>query len=56
MKTKSHHLVALPAFPNSKGFCHQTVLVSAIDEDDAKAIARHLRPGRNIGEVKKVDY
>lgn len=53
---KSKYLVALPAFRGSKGFNHQTILVSAKDEDDARDIARHLKPHSNIGDIKKVDY
>lgn len=50
------YLVALPSFPGSKGFCHQTILVSAKDELDAVSIVRHLKPNRNIGEIKEVNY
>lgn len=50
------YLIALPVFPGSKGFTHQTVLVTAKDKNDAIALARHLRPGRNIGDVKEVNY
>lgn len=56
MANKNKYLIALPTFPNAKGFNHQTILVSAIDENDAISIARHLRPNKNIGEVKKIDY
>lgn len=55
-KTKNKYLIALPAFPKSKGFNHRTVLVSAIDENDAISIARHLKPNDNIGDIKMVDY
>ena len=50
------YLIALPAFPNDKGFNHQTILVSGDDENDAVALASHLRPGRNIGDIKEVNY
>ena len=50
------YLIALPSFPNSKGFCHSTILVKAKDENDAIAIARHLHPNSNIGDIKIVDY
>lgn len=53
---KPKFLVALPTFRGSKGFCHQTVLVSAKDEDDARSIVRHIRPHRNIGDIRKVNY
>lgn len=53
---KNKYLVALPAFPNSKGFNHQTILVSATKETDAIDLVRHLRPKSNIGDIKKVDY
>lgn len=49
-------LIALPAFPNSKGFNHQTILVRAKDEFDAISIASWLKPGRKIGNVKEVNY
>lgn len=55
-KEKKLHLVALPSFPNSKGFNHRTILVSAIDKTDAADFARHLRPGENIGDIKEVNY
>lgn len=50
------YLIALPCFPNSKGFNHRTVLVAAKDERDAVALARHLRPHDNIGDIKQVNY
>ena len=53
---KSKYLIALSAFRGNKGFNHQTILVSAKDEDDARDIARHLKPYSNIGDIKKVDY
>jgi hypothetical protein len=53
---KNKYLVALPTFPNSKGFCHQTILVSATDEGDARILVNILRPHYNIGAIKKVDY
>ena len=53
---KSKYLIALPTFRGAKGFNHQTILVSAKDEDDARDIARHLKPHSNIGDIKKVDY
>jgi endonuclease YncB( thermonuclease family) len=52
---KKQYLVALPCFPNSKGFNHETVLVSALDNNEAALVARHLRPGRYIGEIKEVN-
>ncbi len=50
------YLVALPSFPDDKGFNHRTVLVSASSEAEAYSIARRLRPNNNIGDIKKVDY
>ena len=50
------YLIALPCFPNAKGFNHPTILVSAKNERDAKVLARHLRPNVNIGEIKRVNY
>lgn len=55
-KSLYNYLIALPSFPNEKGFCHPTILVSAIDEKDAVSIARHLKPGKNIGDIKQVAY
>ena len=56
MTNKKKYLVALPAFPKDKGFCHRTVLVSAIDKDEAEIIARYLKPHDNIGDIKEVNY
>lgn len=53
---KNKYLVALPSFPRTKGFCCQTILVSAVSENDAISIVRHLKPNANIGDIKKVDY
>ena len=51
------YLIALPSFPNSKGFNHQTILVSGKDEDDAIDLVYHLKGNTvNIGEIKKVNY
>lgn len=50
------YLIALPSFPNSKGFNHPTILVKAKSIEDAKKIVRHLKPNSNIGDIKKVDY
>ena len=50
------YLVALPSIRGSKGFCHPTVLVSAKDEDDARALAIHLKGRVNIGDIKQVNY
>ena len=46
------YLIALPIFAGSKGFCHQTILVSARTKQDAIAQARHHHPNRNIGDIK----
>jgi hypothetical protein len=56
MEEKKKYLVALPFFLGDKGFCHRTILVSAIDENDAISIVRYLKPHDNIGEIKQVDY
>ncbi len=54
---KNKYLVALPSFPNAKGFCHQTILVSAKDKNDAIELVRYIKGNKvNIGEIKKVDY
>lgn len=50
------YLIALPIFPSAKGFSHQTILVSAKNKNDAIALARHLRPNNNIGDIKQVNY
>lgn len=49
------YLVALPIFRGSKGFNHPTILVSAKDERDARALVRHLKPHDNIGDIKVVN-
>lgn len=56
LEVKKKYLIALPSFPNAKGFCHQTILVSGENEEDAISLARHLKPNRNIGDVKEVNY
>ena len=53
---KKKYVVALPCFPESKGFNHQTILVSATDKNDARVIVRRLHPGVNIGDIKEVTY
>lgn len=54
---KFKYLVALPCFPNAKGFNHQTILVSAKDENDAIDQVIHHKGNRvNIGEMKIVNY
>ena len=53
---KNKYLIALPSFKNSKGFNHQTILVSAINENDAIEIVKYIKPNCNIGAIKKVDY
>jgi hypothetical protein len=53
---KKKYLVALPCFPKSKGFCHRTILVSAIDEIDAVSVAMRLKPKEHIGDIKEVNY
>ena len=50
------YLIALPSFRGQKGFNCPTILVAAKDEKDAIALARHLRPHANIGDVKQVNY
>lgn len=46
-------LIALPAVRGQKGFCHQTILVKAKDKKDAIA---QVPKGKNIGDIKEVDY
>lgn len=50
------YLIALPTFRGTKGFCCPTILVSANNEDDARDLAIHLRPNKNIGDIKQVHY
>ena len=55
--SKKKYLVALPIFPNDKGFNHQTILVSAKDKDDVIDLVYHLKGNSvNIGEIKEVNY
>lgn len=56
MDTKQKYLIALPAFKGSKGWNHQTILVSATSETEAIAIAKTKRPHSNIGSIKIVNY
>ncbi len=53
MTDKRKYLVALPCFPNEKGFNHRTILVRAKDKNDCIALVRHLRPHDNIGDIKE---
>lgn len=53
---KKKYLVALPIFPNGKGFNHKTILVKAENESDAISIAKRLKPSDNIGSIKEVNY
>ena len=46
------YLFALPIFRGSKGVNHKTILVSAKDERDARALVRHLKPNEHIGDMK----
>jgi hypothetical protein len=50
------YLIALPVLRDEKGFNHPTILVKASNENDARAIAHHLKPADNIGDVKLVNY
>lgn len=54
--SKKKFLVALPTFKNDKGFCCPTILVSALNTDDAIDLVRHLKPNCNIGDIKEVNY
>jgi hypothetical protein len=54
--TMQKYLIALPIFKGGIGFNHPTILVSAVNKSDAIAIARHLKPDCNIGDVKQVHY
>ena len=56
MQTKQLYLIALPCFKGAKGFSHPTILVKATNSREALAIARHLRPCDNLGDVKLVKY
>lgn len=50
------YLIALPTFHKKKGFCHQTILVSAKNINDAISIVNHIKPKCNIGDIKQVNY
>lgn len=56
MSNDKKFLVALPSFRGEKGFCHQTILVRAKNVEDAVSVAMRLKPNRNIGDVKEVNY
>lgn len=54
-KPKFRYLVGLNQFTGNI-YNSETVLVSAIDEDEAREIAKHLKPHCRRGEVKQVNY
>ena len=56
MSNYKKYLIALPTFKGATGFNHRTILVSAKNERAAIALARHLKPNDNIGEIKQVNY
>ncbi len=61
MTIKSKYLFALSGWPNPKGFCHRTILVSGTDENDARSAALNILKERGetrvyLGKPKKVDY
>ena len=49
----SKYLVSLG---REKGWNNPTVLVRATSVDDARVVARNLKPNSYIGLIKKVDY
>ena len=54
---KKKYLIALPIFPNGKGFNHPTILVSGININDAIDSVYKLKGNNiNIGDYKEVDY
>lgn len=53
---KKSYLIALPCFRGSRGFNHQTILVSATDERDAVNLVSHIKGNINIGDIKEVNY
>lgn len=53
---KHKYLIALPIFKGSVGFNHKTILVSATSKEEAIKIVMHLKPSKNIGNIKVVDY
>jgi len=55
-KSLKLYLVALPAFPNDKGFCHRTTLIRAEDELDARSRVAEKFPHENIGDIKEQKY
>jgi len=50
------YLIALPAFSNAKGFNHKTILVKAINKNEAYKLASYLKPNNNLGDIKQVNY
>ncbi len=55
-KTYKGYLIALPTFKGAKGFNHQTIVVSAKDEAEARALVYYLKGAVNIGDIKQVNY
>ncbi len=55
LKVKSKYLCAL-GFLGTKGFNCQTILVSALDEQEAISIVSRIKPNRRVTDIKKVDY
>ena len=46
----------MPIFKNDRGFNHPTILVLALNKQDAINIVKHLKPNDNIGDIKIVNY
>lgn len=51
---KKKYVIALGI--GSKLFNCRTICVSAKDENDAYAIAKHLKPNERLGEIREVYY
>jgi len=54
--TSKKYAVALPKKAGSKGFCHPTILVSAINEKEAIEKVYRIKGKVNIGDIKEVNY
>lgn len=55
-KIKYRYLATLIVGCPDTSLNHPTVLVSAIDENEARGIIKKIKPNYQIGIIKKVDY
>ena len=56
MKVKKTYLIALPVSSNAKGFDHQTILLKAWTKEEAVHLCKYIKPSRNIGDIKKLNW